>query len=335
MGRNQHRGGTLSFARIVVASGLMAATPAQVAAQESADKFPDKPVKILVGLAPGGVTDVTTRIYADAVTRQAGWKFVIENRAGAGGGTAAIAVQNSEPDGHTLLVFSGSQHATVAATSQSAYEPVKGFTPITLLFNSVVVLTVPGSGPSTLAQLHEIGRTRPDGLTFGTPGVGSPSHLLGAKIAMAAKVPVRYVHFRGGSPALIDIIAGRIDFGWPTVSTARGFLMDGKLKALAIDADARIAQFPDIPTLKELGFGKEKVAPWFALGGPAKIPAPVVQKIRDAFVKASQDAELRRRLDENGTPIVTSTSAEMGRLMADEWTAMQELVKVLGLRPAQ
>ena len=331
MRRKQQWGGRRLFVWSVFAGACTCVMAAKVAALE----FPDKPVKILVGLAPGGITDVTTRIYADAVTRQAGWKFVIENRAGAGGGTAAIAVQNAEPDGTTLLVFSGSQHATVAATSQAAYDPVKGFTPITLLFNSVVVLTVPASGPATLAQLHDIGRARPEGLTFGTPGVGSPSHLLGAKVAMAAKVPVHFVHFRGGSPALIDIIAGRIDFGWPTVATARGFLLDGQLKALAIDADVRSAQFPAIPTLNELGFGKEKVAPWFALAGPAGMAAPVVQEIRDAFLKASRDTELRRRLDENGTPIVTSTSEEMGRLMAEEWTTMQDLVKVLGLRPPQ
>ena len=320
----------LSAVRTLLAAAMVASTPAGASAQE----FPDKPVKVLVGLAPGGITDVTARIYTDAVTRTSGWKFVIENRAGAGGGTAAIAVQNAEPDGYTLLVFSGAQHATVAATSQASYEPVKGFTPITLLFNSVVLLTVPANHPAkTLAQLHEIGRGRPEGLTFGTPGVGSPSHLLGAKVALAAKVKVHYVHFRGGSPALVDIIAGRIDFGWPTVSTARGFLMDGQLRALVVDAESRLAQLPDVPTLNEAGFGKEKVAPWFALGGPAGMPAPVVARIRDAFVKASQDAELKRRLDENGTPIVTSTSEEMGRLMAVEWDEMQELVKALGLKP--
>lgn len=322
-------------ARVVLAATLAVTTSAvAMLTGARAQEFPDKPVKILVGLAPGGITDVTARIYADAVTRTSGWKFVIENRAGAGGGTAAIAVQNSDPDGYTLLVFSGSQHATVAATSQASYEPVKGFTPITLLFNSVVLLTVPANHPAkTLVALHEIGRGKPEGLTFGTPGVGSPSHLLGAKVAMAAKVKVHYVHFRGGSPALVDIIAGRIDFGWPTVSTARGFLIDGQLRALAIDADTRLAQLPDVPTLNELGFGKEKVAPWFALGGPAGIPAPIVAKIRAAFVKASQDAELKRRLDENGTPIVTSTPEEMGRAMAKEWDEMQELVKVLGLKP--
>ncbi len=305
-----------------------------VAGGATAQEFPSKPIKIVVGLAPGGITDITTRIYADAVSRQAGWKFVIENRAGAGGGTAAIAVQNSDPDGYTLLVFSGSQHATVAATSQAAYEPVKGWSPITLLFNSVVVLTVPASSQAkTLAELHEIGRKKSDGLTFGTPGVGSPSHLLGAKIAMAAKVSIHPVHFRGGAPMMADLVAGRIDFGWPTISTAGGFLADGQLRPLAVDADKRVARFPDVPTLDELGFGKEKVAPWFGMAGPAGIPPAIVSKLHEAFVKAATDDDLKKRLDQNGTVIATSTATEMARLMAVEWTDMQQLVKVLGLKP--
>lgn len=126
------------WSRLAVAS-VVGWTGAVLEGPAAAQDFPAKPIKIVAGLAPGGITDVTTRLYADAVSRLEGWKFVIENRAGAGGGTAAIAVQAADPDGYSLLVFSGSQHATVAATSQAAYEPVKGWTPITLLFNSVVV----------------------------------------------------------------------------------------------------------------------------------------------------------------------------------------------------
>lgn len=315
---------------LVALAGLLAPGASAVRAQD----FPAKPIKIMVGLAPGGITDVTARIYADAVMRLRGWTLIIENRAGAGGGTAAIAVQGAEPDGYTLLVFSGSQHATVAATSQAAYDAVKGFSPITLLFNSVVVLTVPASSPAkTLAELHDIGRKKADGLTFGSPGVGSPSHLLGAKIAMAARVPVHLVHFRGGAPMMTDLVAGRLDFGWPTVNTARGFVAEGQLRALAVDARARVSQLPDVPTLTELGFGNETVAPWFAIAGPAGMPPEIVQKLHDAFLAASVDTGLKQRLDQNGTPIETSTPAEMGRLMAEEWERMQELVKVLGLRP--
>lgn len=314
---------------MLLAAVLAAAEIGGAAAQE----FPAKPIKIVVGLAPGGITDITTRIYADAVSRHSGWRFVIENRAGAGGGTAAIAVQNAEPDGYTLLVFSGSQHATVAATSQASYEPVKGWSPVTLMFHSVVALTVPRASPArTLADLHEIGRSKPEGLTFGTPGVGSPSHLLGAKVAMAAKVTIHPVHFRGGAPMMADLVAGRIDFGWPTISTGRGFMTDGSLRALAVDSDKRLALLAEVPTLSELGLGKERVATWFGMAGPAGIPPAMVRTLREAFVKASHDADLQRRLDENGTLIETSTPEEMGRLMAEEWAAMQELVKVLGLR---
>ena len=132
---------------------------------------------------------------------------------------------------------------------------------------------------------------------------------------------------------MADLITGRLDFGWPTLSTSRAYLADKKLRAVALDADARWPMLPDVPTLTELGFGKEKVASWFALAAPAGTPPAVVTHLREMFVKASQDPELKRKLDENGTPIVTSTPAEMGKAMETEWAVMQELAKVLNLRP--
>jgi tripartite-type tricarboxylate transporter receptor subunit TctC len=287
----------------------------------------------MVGLAAGGITDVTARLYAEAASKVTGQRIIVENKTGAGGGVAAAAVQNGQPDGYTLLVFSGSQHATVPAVNQATYEPVKGFSPITYLFNSVVVLTVPADSPvKSMAELYDWGRTKPGGLTFGTPGLGSPSHLLGAKVLLAANVPFEAVHYRGGAPMMADLVTGRVDFGWPTLSTSRSFIAEHKLRALALDADKRWGPLPDVPTLDELGFGKEKVASWFALAGPAGMPAPLVARIRDIFIQASKDPELQRRLAENGTPIVSSTPEEMGRAMAQEWDTMQVLAKTLKLR---
>ena len=131
---------------------------------------------------------------------------------------------------------------------------------------------------------------------------------------------------------MADLITGRVDFSWPTLSTSRAYLADKKLRALALDADARWAPLPDVPTLIELGYGKEKVATWFALAAPAKTPPEIVNKARELFVKASQDAELKRRLEENGTPILTSTPEQMGAAMEQEWQTMQELAKTLNLR---
>ena len=208
--------------RSVLATGL-----ALIATGAPAQDYPSKPITLMVGLAAGGITDITARLYAEAVSKSIGQRVTVENKTGAGGGVAAAAVQNATPDGYTLLVFSGSQHATVPAVSNAAYDPVKGFSPITYLFNSVVVLTVPADSPvKTMAELHDWGRKKPGGLTVGTPGLGSPSHLLGSKILLADKVPSETVHYRGGAPMMADLITGRVDMAWPTLSTSRSYLAD-------------------------------------------------------------------------------------------------------------
>jgi tripartite-type tricarboxylate transporter receptor subunit TctC len=320
----------MAVARRSVVAGIglvLLATAAQ------AQEFPNRPITVMVGLAAGGITDVTARLYAEAVSKSIGQRVTVENRTGAGGGVAAAAVQNAPPDGYTLLVFSGSQHATVPAVGNATYEPVKGFAPVTFLFNSVTVLAVPADSPAkTLKELHEYGRKKQGGLTFGTPGLGSPSHLLGAKIMLADKVPSESVHYRGGAPMMADLITGRVDFGWPTLSTSRAYLADNRLRALAIDSETRSPLAPDAPTLDEIGYGKERVASWFALAAPAGTPPAIVAALRAMFIKASQDPDLKRRLEENGTPIVTSTSEHMGKAMEQEWETMQQLTRTLNLR---
>jgi tripartite-type tricarboxylate transporter receptor subunit TctC len=319
--------------RMTRREALAGAASCLLATSAHAQEFPTRPITLMVGLAAGGITDVTARLYAEAVAKLVSQRVMVENRAGAGGGLAAALVQNAAPDGHTLLVFSGSQHATVPAAGNASYEPVKGFAPVTFLFNSVVALTVPVDSPvRSLKGLHELGRKKPGGLTFGTPGVGSPSHLLGAKILLADKVPFETAHYRGGAPMMPDLITGRVDFGWPTLSTSRSYIADGRLRALAIDADARWPRLPDVPTLVELGYEKERVASWFALAAPAGTPPAIVSRLHELFIQASQDPELKRRLDENGTPIVTSTPEQMGRAMEQEWQTMQQLAKTLNLR---
>jgi tripartite-type tricarboxylate transporter receptor subunit TctC len=319
--------------RTFIRQSVFAAACSLSAVSAAAQDFPARPITLMVGLAAGGITDVTARLYAEAVTKITGQRIIVENRTGAGGAIAAALVQNAAPDGYTLLVFSGSQHATVPAGGNASYEPVKGFAPVTFLFNSVVVLAVPTDSPAqSMKELHELGRKKPGGLTFGTPGLGSPSHLLGAKILLADKVPFETVHYRGGAPMMADLITARVDFGWPTLSTSRSHIFDKKLRALAIETDARWARLPDVPTLNELGFSKERVASWFALAAPAATPRPIVNRLNELFIKASQDPELIRRLEENGTPIVTSTPEDMGRAMELEWQTMQQLAPKLNLK---
>ncbi len=314
----------LCFAAILGLQALSAA---------GAQEFPSRPITIMVGLAAGGITDVTARLYAEAVSASIGQRILIENRQGAGGAVAAAAVQNATPDGYTLLVFSGSQHAAVPAVQSAPYDPIKGFQPITLLFNLAALVAVPVTSPAnSVAELLQYGKNKPGGLLFGSPGVGTPSHLLAAKISEATKTPMQYVHYRGGAPMMADLVTGRVDFALASYTVSKGFFLEKKLKALAVDADARLSVMPDVPTLTEAGLGQTKVASWFALAAPAGTPNNIVQKLRGEFIKASRDPELQRRLAENGTLIHTSTPEQMAKLLAEEVDSTNQLVNSLHLR---
>jgi tripartite-type tricarboxylate transporter receptor subunit TctC len=321
---------TREFAiRTALATGLALLSLAGAQAQD----YPNRPITLLVGLAPGGITDITARLYAEQVSKTIGQRIVIENKQGGGGAVAATAVQNAAPDGYTLLIFSGSQHSAVPAVQAASYEPVKGFQPITLLFDLAAFITVPADNPAkSVNELLEQGRKKPGGLLFGSPGVGTPSHMLAAKISGVTNTPMQYVHYRGGAPMMADLVTGRVDFALASYTVAKGFFVENKMKALAVDAPARVSVLPDVPTLTEAGLGHVKVASWFALAAPAGTPPQVVEKIRDEFIKASKDPDLQRRLDGNGTPIHTSTPEEMSKLLTDEVAAMKELIGQLGLK---
>ena len=312
---------------------LAAVLGLQALATARAQEFPNRPITIVVGLAAGGITDVTARLYAEAVSASIGQRILIENRQGAGGAVAAAAVQNAAPDGYTLLVFSGSQHAAVPAVQSAPYDPVKGFQSVTLLFNLAALIAVPVTSPAnSVAELLEYGKKKPGGLLFGSPGVGTPSHLLAAKISDATKTPMQYVHYRGGAPMMADLVTERVDFALASYTVSKGFFLEKKLKALAVDADARLSVMPDVPTLTEAGIGQTKVASWFALAAPAGTPSNIVQKLHDEFVKASRNPDLQRRLTENGTIINTSSPEQMSKLLAAEVESTNQLVKTLGLR---
>ena len=312
----------------------LAAALSLYASTARAQDFPNRPITIVVGLAPGGITDVTARIYAEALSRVVGQRVVVENRQGAGGAVGAAAVQNAAPDGYTLLVFSGSQHAAVPAMSATApYEPIKGFAPISLLFHLATIVSVPTDLPAkTLKEMFALGKTKPGGLSFGSPGVGTPSHMLAAVLAKTTGTPIQYVHYRGGAPMMADLITGRVDFALASITVAKSNFAAGKLRGLAIDYNKRSDHLPEVPTLTELGYGDAKVASWFGVATPAGTPPAIVAKLHESFVKASRDPELIKRLGDNGTPIETTTPAQMAKLMAEEWERTGGLVRELGLK---
>jgi tripartite-type tricarboxylate transporter receptor subunit TctC len=318
----------MKFSRLVAAMLLFCASSAH------AQDFPSRPITIIVGVAPGGITDLATRAYANAVSKNTGWKVVVENRTGAGGAVAAKAVESAAPDGYTLLTVVGAQFASIPAMQNPPpFDPVRGFQPITLTFRLAQLLAVPANSPaSTVAELLALAKTKDGGLSFGTPGAGSPAHLLGAKIALATGAPMQYVHYRGGPPMIADLVTGRIDFGLLSYIAAKPHIDDKKLKGLVIDSETRIDQIGNVPTLIEAGLAKERVANWFGLAAPAGTPDAVVKKLNAEFVRASSDPDLISQLEKSGAQVATSSPAEMERLVKDEVASMTHLIQALGLR---
>lgn len=314
----------------VVATVLVGGQPA------AGDDYPSRPIKIVVGIAAGGITDVTTRIYADAVSKKTGQNFVVENRPGGGGGIAANAVQNSPSDGYTLLAYLGSQQAALPALQDVDFDPIKGFEQITLLFDLVIFVAVPqDSAAHSFAELLDVGRKNNRDLIFGSPGLGTPSHLLAARISQATHTPMQYVQYRGGSQMLVDLVADRVDFALPSFTVANSYLAAGKLRVLAVASDERLSTMPDVPTLKESGLGNQKVATWVGLAAPAGTPKEITDKLNREFREAASDPELKARLAATGTPIITSTPEEMTEILTKEVRDSAALIQQLGLRQQQ
>jgi tripartite-type tricarboxylate transporter receptor subunit TctC len=297
-----------------------------------AQDFPQRPITFVVGLGAGGAQDSNSRIYADAMSRSLGQRIVVDNKTGAGGGVAAAYVQNAAPDGYTLLTVSGLQHFYVPATQPGLYEPIKGFAPVSLMFEIISTLAVPEEMPvSNAAEFIAYGRNKPGGLTLGAPGPGSPPHMFGVLIAEATGMSVRTLQYRGSTQAMAYLAGGRIDMAFPTYGIGAPFIAQKKVKPIAVAADKRWDVFPDLPTLKEAGLVKHMVAMWFGLLAPAGTPAPIIAKLNEEIAKASRDPDLVKRLTATGTSIRISAADEMRSMMVSEATNVDSMIKQLGL----
>ena len=319
--------------RLALTAALAIAALAAARAQESPKAFPNRSITIMIGVAPGGVTDVTTRQYAEVVSKNIGQNIVIENRPVAAGAVAATAVQNAEPDGYTLLTVVGSQFCSLPAMGATGYDPVKGFAPLTVLFRLPTLVLVPFNSPAkSMAELLALGKSKPGGILLGSPGAGSPGHLLAAMISMGTSTPMQYVHYRGGAPVMADLITGRVDFSLASYNSSRANLDAKNLRPRAVDAEARLAALPDVPTLAEVGLGQYKVGDWFGLVAPAGTPKPIVAKLNAEFVKAARRPELIKKLTDNGNLIASTTPEEMSKIIVEEVKTMEKLIATLGLK---
>lgn len=297
-----------------------------------AQNFPNRAVTMVVPFPAGGITDAVARALASKMGEQLGKPVIVDNRPGGGGQIAAAYVRQQAADGHTLYVGATEMFAINPSLFRNfSYDPLKDFSPVTSLIASPLVLVVPAN--SSLTSVKELiaqAKSRKDGLNFASQGMGSIGHLLGETFRGKVGGKFNHVAYKGSAPALQDVMGGQVDFMFDPVITTAPLVAGKKLKPLAIAADKRSPQMPDVPTLAELGVPGVNAGVWFGAVVKTGTPAAAVERLNDAIHQAMKDPEVVKRFADQGMQAFPSTPAQFGSFMQSELTKWGPLVKASG-----
>jgi tripartite-type tricarboxylate transporter receptor subunit TctC len=296
---------------LVLSACLALAGMAGAAVAEETD-YPTRPVRVVVPYPAGGLVDLITRVVAERMAASLGQPFTIESRAGANGTIATASVAHADPDVYTLLMITDSHGVNPLFYKTLSYDSVKDFAPIGLIGKSPMVLTVHVSVPArTVAELIALARAGPGTLTYGSIGVGSASHLAGELFKVRAGVDLTHVPYRGGAPAVNDLIAGHLKTMFLTPVSGLPHIRAGRLAPLAIAAAQRFELMPDVPTMAEAGVPLE-AAYWIGMAAPAATPPAVIARLEKALSSATATPETQKRLTEMGAVVTPLSAAAFG-----------------------
>jgi tripartite-type tricarboxylate transporter receptor subunit TctC len=299
----------------------------------AAQEYPTHPIRIVVGFPPGGGVDLVARLIGQEMGKGFGQPVIVENKPGAAGTIGASFVAKAEPDGYTLLVTPGG-HALFGAVFRSLpFDTVESFSWISNVINVPFFAAVRADSKfQTMADVIAAAKSEPDKISFGSAGPGSTHHLVGAMLGAATGVKFLHVPYRGDAPVINALLGGEIDFAFATPTQVIANVEAGKFRALATTAAVRAAQLPNVPTLQEaLGVKDFDVRTWFALAGPAGLPAPLVARLNEELRKALASAEVRKGLATIGGELAPTTPAEMRERVARElatWTRIVDEARI-------
>lgn len=304
--------------RQLLATGLAASMPCTTLAQ--ADDWPARPVSVIVPFAPGGATDLVARTLAEELRAQLGRPFVVENRAGAAGTIGVEYVARAASDGYTLLFATqGTMTINPHLYRASPVNIARDLVPVTQTFSVDHILVVPArSEARTLAEFIALARARPGQLSYGSAGVGSSVQLYAILLEMMAGIQLLHVPYRGSSPALMDVMGGRLDMLMDSVPSSIAHIRSGAVRALAVTSARRNAALPDVPTMAEAGVAGYEAVAWGAFMAPAGTPDVIVERLGHAVRTAYAKPAVVRSLAERGTDAVASTRAELTALIAQD-----------------
>jgi tripartite-type tricarboxylate transporter receptor subunit TctC len=307
------------------ALGLFLAAPAIAQAQEA---WPSRPVTMVTGYAPGGLTDVMTRLIAARMSRELGQPIVVENRVGGATAVASTAVARASPDGYTTLM--GASSLAINPTLQpnlTPREPLRELTPVGMAYRSAFVLHVHPDVPApSTAEFIAYAKANPGRVNFGSSGTGAVNHLCLELFRSRAGIDVVHVPYRGGAPALVDLQAGRIGAMFQAALEAIPAIRDGRTRALAVSSAARLPLLPDVPPVAETLPGFDAVF-WQGLFSPAGTPEPVLARLGAALRVATEDPEVRARMAEQGVAAETGDAAALRRILLDDTEMWGRLIR--------
>jgi tripartite-type tricarboxylate transporter receptor subunit TctC len=310
--------------RLIVATALAAS--ASLAAEQ---QYPTKPVRIIVGFAPGGGTDTVARVLGQKLSEWWGQQVIVENRAGATGTIGADVVAKAAPDGYTLLMGHVNSNAIAPNVFKKLpYNALKDFTTIGYVGYVPNVLTVHPSVPAkSVKELVALAKAHPNELTYASSGVGSTQHLAGEKFTLDTGTRMIHVPYKGSGQAIVDLVGGQVSLNFDTMPPVLEHIKSGKLRALAVTTPKRAEGLPDVPTLAETGLKGFDMTNWYGVMGPAGMSRELVAKLNADINKALQEPAVRRRLVEVGTEITLMTPEQFDAFVKAEITKYAQLVK--------
>ena len=299
-----------------------------------AQTYPDKPVRLVVPYAAGAAADQLARMVGERLTQGLGQTVIVDNRGGAGGTLGADNVAKSAADGHSIVLGTDASHATnIFLSKKFPYDPVKSFTPIApAAVNHIVLVVHPSLPVKTVPELIAYTKANPKKLSFGSSGPGSAHHLAGELLNEKAGLDMVHVPYKGGGPAMTDLIGNSIPVLFASMATAKPHIDSGKIRALAVVEDKRFHGMPNLPTIGETVPGYA-IASWFAFFGPTGLPPAVIGKLNTEINKALATPALREALEKAGMSATGGKPEELAALLKIELAQREKLVKAAGIEP--
>jgi tripartite-type tricarboxylate transporter receptor subunit TctC len=296
------------------------------------DAFPSRPVKLVVPYAAGGPADLLARIVADKLTPRLGQPVVIENKPGTGGHIGGELVAKSAPDGYTLALTTIAHNGAVKLYRSLRYDPLTELQPVILLAESPSVLLVNDAVPArSVTDLIALAKTKPGGLSYGSAGNGSAMHMAAELFKHMAKLHYVHIPYRGGAPAMADLLGGQVQFLFDSVGTSHQYIKTGKVRALAVTSTKRNASLPDVPTMAEAGVPGYSSMPWYEISAPRGLPPAVIARLNSEINAVLKMPDVMQRLDSLGVLPIGGTPADAVRRNEEEtkkWSAVIDAAKM-------